>query len=202
VYAASYLLLLLEAKKLHPFYKRVLIGSFLFLAGYQTVPAVLWRTQADEDKLNKPAHTYFSTLALRGMRVALYTDVPWIAAWRAHSWAAWIPASDADFDALDAIGFPRRVIVLTPESNKLPQDEIWYVLHRVKMWREYLSDPEAALKHVLEVAQVNPSDAPAVRRYIQRLKREYAVSAALEGFKPQPQDPLAPDDIQVFTREE
>ncbi len=202
VYAAAYLLLLLEAKKLHQFYKRVLIGCFLFLAGYRTIPAIFWQVPVDEENTNRPAHVYFSNVASRGMRLALYTDAPWIAAWRARCWAAWVPISDADFDALDALGFPRRVIVLTPESNKLPQDEIWYVLHRVRTWREYLADPNAALKHILEVAQVNPNDAPAVQRYIQRLKREFAVSAALEGFKPQPQDPLSPDDIQIFTRDE
>ena len=201
VYASSYLLLLLDAKKLHTFYKRVLVGGFLFLCGYQTIPAILWRMPADEEKINRPAHTYFAMLASRGIKTPIFTDAPWISAWRSRCWSAWVPTSDADFDQFAAIGFPLRVIVLTPESKKLPADEIWHVLHTVRMWREYLKDPDSALQQILEAARVSPKDAPAVRRYVQRLKREFAVSAALEGFEPQPQDPLSPDYIQVFTRE-
>ncbi|MGQ9454981.1 MAG: ArnT family glycosyltransferase [Armatimonadota bacterium] len=202
VYGASYFLLLLDAKKLHPFYRRVLVGGFLFLAGYQTIAPIFWRMPWEDNvNANKPAHVYFAMLGERGTRVPIYTDTPWIPAWRSKCLSAWLPVADADFDMLSAVGFPLQVIVLTPESDRFSPNEIWYVLHRIRMWREYLHDPESALDQILKMARVKPTDAPAVRRYIRRLKREYAVSSALEGFKPQPMDPLAPDDIQVLTRE-
>jgi hypothetical protein len=116
--------------------------------------------------------------------------------------SAWVPTTDADFTAMSAVGFPLGVIMLTPESDNYSSDEIWYVLHKVRMWREYIRDPNDAVRQILEMARGKIKDKSLPAKYIQRLKRQFAVSKSLDGFVPQPQDPLLPDDIQVFVRQE
>ena len=202
VFSSAYLLLLLDARKLHAFFRRVLVGCFVLLMANQTIAPLMWRAAAEPNEgRNAVAHSYFSMISSRGARIAVYTDAPWIAAWRWRAWAAWLPTSDVDFLALTAMGFPLRVIILTPESENYAPDEIWYVLHKVRLWREYIKDANEGLKQILQAARVSPSDRTAAQKYIERLRREFAVSRSLEDFAGQPSDPLAPDDVQVLTRE-
>ena len=203
VFAAEYFMLLLDAKKLHVFYARVLIGCFVLLSAGRTIAPLFW-AGADEPDVwkNKPAHDYCKMLAARNVRYPIYTDAPWISAYRCKWMSAWVPTTDADFTAMSAVGFPLGVIMLTPESDNYSSDEIWYVLHKVRMWREYIRDPNDAVRQILEMARGKIKDKSLPAKYIQRLKRQFAVSKSLDGFVPQPQDPLLPDDIQVFVRQE
>ncbi|MGC8861610.1 MAG: ArnT family glycosyltransferase [Armatimonadota bacterium] len=202
VFASAYFLLLLDARKLHAFYKRVLVGCFVLLSASQTIAPLFWAGLSHPTAAsNKPAHDYARMLASRGVQYPIYADAPWIFAYRCKWMSAWVPLTDADFTAMSAVGFPLGVIILTPESDNYSTDEIWYVLHKVRMWREYIRDPKDAVRQILEMARGKIRDKSLPAKYIQRLKRQFAVSKSLDGFVPQPQDPLLPDDIQVFVRE-
>ncbi len=76
------------------------------------------------------------------------------------------------------------------------------MLHRVRLWREYMIDPNAGLKSIIQAAGLKTQYAKGAAKYLERLKRDFAVSQSIAGIKPHPTDPLAPDDIQIFTVEE
>ncbi|MCX8052391.1 MAG: hypothetical protein N3B12_01165 [Armatimonadetes bacterium] len=201
VFACAYFLLLLDAKKLHTFYSRVLIGCFVLLAASQSIAPFVWKESGVSNEFrNEPAHDYFTALAFRGVRSPLYTDVPWIAAYRYKNPAVWVPVTDADITTLSAAGLPLDAVILTQESDNYAHDEFWYVLRKVRIWREYLKDPGSAVRQILDLAAGKIKDKEVVDRYLRRVKRQFAVSQSLEGLELQPQDPLLPEDVLVFVR--
>ena len=203
VIAAAYFILLLDTKKLHVFFMRVLVAAFVIVSAFPALVPLCWKPNAEEALGgNMIAQRYFGNLGTRGVHSAMFTDVPWLAAWRTMGWGVWLPRTDADAMALSAKALPMRVIVLTPESESYPREEIWFVLHKVKAWRDYMADRQKALGQILEAVGIDPKNKAGVDRYVQRMKRQFAVSNSLEGFVPQAQDPLAPDDLQSFVLDE
>ena len=203
VIAAAYFILLLETKKLHVFFVRALVAAFVIVSALPALVPLCWKPPA-ADALggNMVAQRYFGNLGTEGIHSAMFTDVPWLAAWRTMGWGVWLPRTDADVMALSAKALPMRVVVLTPESGNYSPEEVWYVLHKVRAWRDYMSDRQKTIAQILDVTGIDPKNKPGVDKYVQRLKRQFAVSGSLEGFVPQAQDPLAPDDIQVFVLDE
>lgn len=202
VFGTAYFMLLLNAKKLHPFFYKMLVAGFVVAASYQAVFAIVWPPVAVSVPGEQTAYEYFQRLGAKGVQAQIFTDKPWEAAWRTLGTGIWLPLTDSDVAALSAKGFQMEGIVLTHESDNYSPDEIWYNLHRVRAWQEYIRDPKAGLAEVLREAGVDPQDAQKVDKYLQRLKRQFAVSQSLRGFVIQPRDPLAPDDLQVFLEHE
>jgi len=202
VFGTAYFMLLLNAKKLHPFFHKMLVAGFVVAASYQAVFAIVWPPVAVNVPGEQTAYEYFQRLGAKGVQAQIFTDKPWEAAWRTLGTGIWLPLTDSDVAALSAKGFQMEGIVLTHESDNYSPDEIWYNLHRVRAWQEYIRDPKAGLAEVLREAGVDPQDAQKVDKYLQRLKRQFAVSQSLRGFVIQPRDPLAPDDLQVFLEHE
>jgi hypothetical protein len=202
IFGTAYFILLLKAKQLHPFFHKMLIVGFVVAASYQAVFTIMWPPAAFKVPGEQAAYEYFQRLGTRGFQAQMFTDKPWEAAWRTLGTGVWLPMTDSDVAALQAKGFQMEGIVLTHESDNYSPDELWYNLHRVRAWQEYIRDPKAGLAEVLKIARVDPRDAQKVEKYMQRLKRQFAISQSLRGFIIQPRDPLAPDDLQVFLEHE
>ncbi len=202
VFGTAYFMLLINAKKLHPFFYKMLVVGFIVAASYQAVFAIVWPPIAVNVPGEQTAYEYFQSLGAKGFQAQIFTDKPWEAAWRTLGTGVWLPLTDDDVAVLSAKGFSMEGIVLTHESDNYSPDEIWYNLHRVRAWQEYIRDPKAGLAEVLREAGVDPNNAPKVAKYLQRLKRQFAVSQSLRGFVVQPRDPLAPDDLQIFLEHE
>lgn len=199
VFAAAYLILLIEAKKLHPFFARTLVAAFLLVTAIQSLQPLIWGTET-EALYDQYASTtrYFTQAGSRGVTSLVYTDVPWVAAWRTLSPAVWLPFKDDDIQALEARGFVMRVVILTPECETYAPDESWWLLHKVRLWREYVHDPQQGLAEIMKAVKITPDQLPKARKLMQRLKRDYAVSTSISGFVPKQQNPLGPDDIQIL----
>lgn len=202
VFGTAYFMLLLKAKQLHPFFHKMLIVGFVVAASYHAMFTIIWPPVAFKVPGEQTAYEYFQRLGAKGFQAQMFTDKPWEAAWRTLGTSVWLPITDSDVAALYAKGFQMEGIVLTHESDNYSPDELWYNLHRVRAWQEYIRDPKAGLAEVLKTAIVDPRDAPKVDKYMQRLKRQFAISQSLRGFVVQPRDPLAPDDLQVFLEHE
>lgn len=194
VLASAYFLLLLQAKKLHPFFVRVLIGGFVFITAVPATVAVVWPMQVKTD----PTQDFFVVFSNGKYRGPVYTDAPWVAAWRTTNIAIWVPRGDSDVWSLEAKGLPLRIIVLTPESDRFSSDEAWYMLHKVKLWREYLRDPEEGLKEILAAARLSKGKTQSARTFMRRLKRSFAISETITSGRSYTLDPLGPDDIQLI----
>jgi hypothetical protein len=198
VFGSAYFILLVEAKKLHRIYARGLIGLFVLVTAFQAISADFWPTTPEQVLgRNLAAQQYLNGVGSVGIRALFYTDVPWMIAWRTSGAGVWLPRSDADVFALSAKDLPMRYVILTPESESYSTNEIWYLLHRVRMWREYVKDPRAAVDEIVATLKLHKETA-GLEGYLHRLKRDFAVSDTIAGFVPQMMDPLAPDDIQVL----
>lgn len=198
VLGAGYFLLLLNSRRLHPVYSRMIVGALVLVAAFPALVTIAWGTQAG--KHDSSAERYFAHLGNRGVEHLIYTDVPWVAAWRTRCRAVWLPRSDQDVRVLESEGIPMQVVILTPESASYGPDEAWYLLHRVKAWREYVRDPEAGVRQILKEAGLASADADGADKFLRRVKRNFAVAESIAGFvskAPSP-DPLVPDDIQVL----
>lgn len=200
IYASSYFLLLLNAKKLHPVYSQALIGGLLIITAAPALMTILWHSDTRNEITPDSSDVFFGTAGTAGAEGIIYTDVPWTAAWRTKCTCVWVPRSDDDMYTLADHGMPMQTLILTPESNNLANDEVWYVLHRVKMWREYIHDPDNGTKSILDAAGISAKNAPGADKVLERLQRAFAVSRSIAGLEPQKMDPLAPDDIEVFLK--
>lgn len=199
VFGSAYLMLLVQAKKLHPFFAHVLVGGFLAVTAIQSVAPVIWGI--GPDALNPKADaagTYFGGLGSRGFQATVYTDVPWVAAWRTKGQAVWLPLKDADIYAMESKGFLMRIVILTPESSTYSENETWWLLHEVRLWREYIKDPAKGMKEILSTVTLKAEEIPIATKTMQRLKRNYMVSSTISGFVTKQLDPLGADEIQVL----
>ncbi len=125
VFACAYFLLLLNAKKLHPVYARGMVKAFLFIAMAPALIAIAWPDNTPDDPRTVVVHRLFANAGTKGVSGILYTDVPWLSAWRTNSLAGWLPCTDSDVSELAAKGVPMRVIILTPESERYSPQEVW-----------------------------------------------------------------------------
>jgi len=198
VIGSAYFLLLLEAKKLHSFFIKTLLGAIIFFAAVQALPSMFWNTTPTASATEISANDYFQMLSGRGYSTDLFTDIPWIAAWRTTGIAIWLPRTEDDVALLSAKNYPLQIIVLTYESDNYPDDEIWYSLHRIRLWRDYIKDPKTGLKEILKEANITDEKAKGADKYFQRLNRQFAISESIAGFEQVNKDPLAPDDVLVL----
>jgi len=201
VLASAYFFLLLDAKRLHPFFQRSLLVGFILVSCAQAVPAVFYPQREPVAPEQQAIELYFGNLGTKGA-FRVYTDQPWLAGWRTQGYGVWLPRADSDVYALESKGFPLEAVVLSRESGTYSENEIWYQLHRSRGWRDYLVDPERAATRILKDAGIDDKTAPLARKYLQRLRRQFAVSESIAGLTVQKQDPLAPDDVQVFLLQE
>jgi len=198
VFAAGYFFLLLDARKLHPFYSQCVVGGLLFVTAFPALASIVSGVAGPIPRTDVTLR-YFRTISDRGVSETIYTDVPWLAAWITDCTAVWLPRADADIDLLASRGMPMRVVIITSETEKYGDDEIWYVLRNVKAWREYVRDPEIGLEKILDEAGIHEQERREyARKFLPRLKRRYAVSESISGFIATRFDPLLPDEIQVF----
>ncbi len=199
VLASAYFLLLVDAKKMHPFYAKVLIGGFVFIAAMEAVTLVAFPTGDRRTDQQSAADRYFAKLGDMGTNGIIYTDVPWVAAWRSKCTAVWLPYSDKDALAVSAKDLTAQVVILTPECESYSKGEIWYVLHRVRLWREYMADPDKGLKQIIQQLGLTGEKEKFIRDNLPRLRRNFAVSETLSDLKILRQsNPLDPDDIQIY----
>lgn len=200
IFASAYLFLLLNAKKLHPVYVKFLICGFMLLTCFSALKFIVFAPDFSEYYSVNIQNEYFSTLAGRGFNQLLYTDVPWVAAWRTVGTAVWVPVKDSDLTDLEAKNLPMMAVILTPESDHISNNEIWYLLHKVKLWRDYIKNPQDGLEQFLNDIGMSAKKAPQAPKYLQRLKNSYPLSGALNGFVPQKTNPLDPDDVQILVK--
>ena len=198
VFASNYFRLLVASKKLHPFHVKAIVAGLLLVACAPAVTQLAWKTETASGDSPLAGDAFFAKAGSLGASGVIYTDVPWTAAWRTTCTAVWLPKSDADVTALDAAGFPMQVVILTPESAGYSDDEAWRALHRVRLWREYIADPDAGYRQILAAAGIADRRAKGGRQYLARLRRAFAVSKSIAGLKPKRMDPLAADDVQVL----
>lgn len=197
IFSSAYLLLLLNAKKIHIIYFRALVGAFVIITALPGITTIAWGTGQVEYEKTNAANRFF--VGKEGGVV--YTDVPWLAAWRANRLAVWLPKRDEDVMDLSSHGLPLQLIVLTPESDNYLPNEIWYALHRVRWWRDYVYNPNLALKtfaKYLDSVRL-PYNINVVKDNLKRLHRDYPMSDLLVDFVTYPSYPLAPDDIQILS---
>lgn len=200
VYASAYLSLLLKAKGMHQFFARAFVGVVLVITAVQTLSVLAWGIPRGgaADQRTAEVNNFYANLGTRGVRYVLYTDVPWIAAWRTMGLGVWLPLSDSDVYALEARGLYMRAIILTPECENYSSDETWRMLHEVRLWRQYIENPSAAEKEILRLANIKSRDFAKAAKSLWRLRRQYRISSSVSGFVTQPSDPLGPDYIQVL----
>ena len=94
------------------------------------------------------------------------------------------------------------IIVLTSEADNYSTDEVWYVLHRVRLWREYIKDPKEGVRQIVEAAGLQGETASDASKTLDRFSRKFRVSDTIKGFAAQREDPLSPDDLQILVRKE
>lgn len=206
VFGAAYFLLLVDARKLHPVYAKTLIGAFVAITVAPALITLVWGADIQRTEKQAAADQYLAALGLKGVSAVVYTDVPWITAWRTRGVGVWLPRADADVWELESRGLPMMVVVLTPECENYPIDEIWYVLHRVRLWRDYIRDPEEGVRLMLEhgLAEVfGVADRPDggrkdVAERLMRSKRRFSIDQTISGFVAQRGNPVAADDVQVL----
>ncbi len=197
VFAANYFLLLVGAKKLHPFYTQAIVAGLIVLTALPAVFAILipgaYKKEASE------AEKYFAQVGAQGVRGLVYTDSPVVAAWRSNFVAVWLPKSDEDVWEMSSVQLPMRAIILTPESEKLEEDEAWYMLYTVPLFRKYVEDPEAGYDAIIDALDMESApDDEVAKRNLDRIKRQYAVSQTVSGFFERENNPLSPDNVLVL----
>lgn|GEM_PF-1083672 len=209
IFGTAYLLLLLDARRLHIVYVRMLIGGVIMITVWPALSTVLWHYDGQRrgDVLN--ANEYFVSLADANFHGLVYTDVPWIAALRLGSPAVWLPASDEGISLMASAGAPMQVVILTSECDNYPTNEAWYLIHRSKLWRDYVRDSNECIKSFVERSRPPKEFAEKFTRYMRERKRSLSAAGSLNGFAER--DPGAvrvlpggsvgamPDDIVVLT---
>jgi hypothetical protein len=177
ILASAYFLLLLDAKKLHRFYMRCLIGLFVASTAYPAFASVICRDVPPIPTSIAVANSVLMTPMIQAnTSTPVYTDVPWMHAWCTTGTAVWLPRTDQDVDLLKGKLIPMNMILLTPESENLPKDEVWPLLHRVKIWRTFISSPSEALSQLLTQAHISKEEmraelAKALRRQVRTIGR-------------------------------
>ncbi len=229
VFGSAYFLLLLDAKKLHVFYGRVLIGGLVLVTAWPALSAIAWK--GGQPAPVDPATRCFASIGSRLSKMLVFTDVPWIAAYRTGAFAVWLPRTDADVDNLSGKGIDMVTVLLTAESSRYRPDEAWYLLHQYKFWRDYSENQQACIKDCIDQAAKEIMMSPQISerlkgdtlgwakkevpRTLDARKRACVLTQALQGYKQQPvpqapvikgsaipEDSPWPDDIIYLTRQQ
>jgi hypothetical protein len=206
VFGCAYFLLLLDAKKLHSFFTRSIIAGFVLICVYPALTTAVWGVNGDTQVQTNKVEGIFSNPQFINdvaAHVPVYTDQPWLAAWRTTGVAVWLPLSDGDVEMLSTEGLPMHVIVLTPESDTYTDDDMWKMLHQSEIWRQYIADPKEGLKEFIAALPTRISSRlTEPDKDIERFSRRFKLSDSIKGFVALKgvRDPLGPDDIQILVR--
>jgi hypothetical protein len=159
VLASAYFLLLLDARKLHQFFARLLVAGLIFFTVYPSMVTAAWRSVPPLQESAIASARLFTTpvVNVRAATALIYTDAPWELAWRTLGTGVWLPRTDQDVASLEQASVPMNLVILTPQANNLPENEIWYVLHKTRLWREYLRSPEDALSGFMAASRMTKS---------------------------------------------
>lgn len=204
VLSSAYLLLLLDAKKLHPFFANLLVGGVLALTAFPALVSAAWPGGRSLPTATQELNVLLATQAFN-QNVATtpaYTDVPWAVAWRTKGIGVWLPVSDQDCQILTGMSLPLNMILLTPECETYEPDEIWYALHKMRVWREYIRDPDRGLDEILKTAGLTLGQVPRAPKIVERILRKFKAADSVRGFRLAHQNPFVPDDVQIFLRSE
>lgn len=197
IFGTAYFGLIIKAKKLPHQYGKALVGLFIIVTAAPALVSIIWPDSGKQPDML--ANTFFASNASRANPGSIiYTDVPWVAAWRTQLVAVLLPLQDSDVYMLNGAGYPMRTIILTPRSAEYPDDEIWYTLYKVRLWRDYVSDPKSGLAKIISAANISSKDTDMAKKYLQRLQRGFAISGTIAGFRAEKADPLSTDDIQIL----
>lgn len=204
VLACAYLLLLLDAKKLHPFFTKLLIGGLVFLTAIPAVVGAIWVGRRPQPEgADEIGYVLSHSLFLQNAsRTPVYTDIPWTVAWKTPGVGVWLPVSDSDCRILSGMSLPLNMVLLTPECEGFPPDEIWRALHSIRVWRDYVRNPDRGVRTILEEAGLAPERVPHAKSTIDRMLRRFQASEVMRGFTAVRQDPLTPDYVQLLVRTE
>jgi hypothetical protein len=202
VFGCAYFFLLLDAKKLHPVYWRgILIGAIL-LVSWPALVAITWDRNDRENQMSDVTRLMVNGDAL-GI-TCMYTDVPWISAWRTlRVVAVWIPRSDDDISKLGIEGLPMNAVILTAESRKLDPDETWYRLATMELQRDFVANPDEVLERVRDYGNElgrSPEEVKTMKSFFRQDQRNANVYDSLIGFRQADLGPFASDDLRVFER--
>jgi 4-amino-4-deoxy-L-arabinose transferase-like glycosyltransferase len=202
IFGSGYLFLLLDAKKLHPVFVKGMIIGVVAITFWPALTKIIWTVK-------EPDTTYEASAVLaQGDKLGVscvYTDVPWLAAWRTVRMnAVWLPHSDKDITQLDMNGFHMYTIILTKNTRNIPADETWYKIYTSKLQRDYIADPDAVLKRVQEYAEKigrTSDQSQAAKKFFRQSQRNMDVFQSVEGFVRSDLGPFTSEDTQVYQRE-
>jgi hypothetical protein len=197
VFGSAYFMLLLDAKKLHPVYARTVIAVVVLVTCWPALGSAIWKSDLEEQS-KALASTMILTDAFKGI---MYTDVPWVIAWRTGGLGVWLPCKDRDVYELNSMGLPLQVAVLTPECDNYSPNDTWYMLHRFQFWRDYLKDPSApAAKAGISTLAAQPDlTVGKVERGLREMKRQLPISESITGCDAQRFRGIAPDEFIIVT---
>jgi 4-amino-4-deoxy-L-arabinose transferase-like glycosyltransferase len=195
IFGSAYFLLLLDAKKLHPVYARTVITALVLATCWPALGTVVWKSDLAER--NK---ALASTMILRDtFNSIMYTDVPWVIAWRTSGLGVWLPCKDDDVYELNSRNLPMRNVVLTPECESYSPTETWYMLYKYQFWRDYLKDPSvpAAKAAISMIAAQRDVTVELVERGLREMKRQLPISESIIGCTAERFGSLSPDDLII-----
>lgn len=182
IFGSAYFFQIIDDRKLHPVYVNLAIGVVIAASCLPSAAEIMVRRDPlPRSEITTP-NEFFVSLSAGGLRGVVYSDLPWLAAWRMDVTAIWLPRSDDDVVELNAAGFPMRVILMTSEVDTYPATETWFLVHKSKLWRDYLRDPEDCMAEFKREA--NPPDLwfERFQKYMKERRRTLPLSRSISGF--------------------
>ncbi|MGI6296550.1 MAG: hypothetical protein ACOX3G_10730 [Armatimonadota bacterium] len=182
IFGSAYFFQIIDDRKLHPVYINLAIGVVIAASCLPSVAQIMvLRNPAPRSEIANP-NEFFVSLSAGGLRGVVYSDLPWLAAWRMDVTAIWLPRSDDDVVELNAAGFPMRVILMTSEVDTYPATETWYLVHKSKLWRDYLRDPEDCMAEFKREADPPELWFERFQKYMKERRRTLPLSRSISGF--------------------
>lgn len=182
IFGAAYFFQLLDDKKLHTVYVNLAIAAVVIASCWPSVAEIMVRRDSvPRSEIASPSE-YFVSLNAGGLRGTIYSDLPWLAAWRMDVTAVWLPQSDDDVVELTAAGYPMHVIILTSEVDTYPPSEVWYLVHKSELWRDYIRDPEECMAEFKSTANPPQFWFERFQKYMKERRRTLSLSRSLSGF--------------------
>ncbi|NLN76199.1 MAG: glycosyltransferase family 39 protein [Armatimonadetes bacterium] len=182
IFGSAYFFKVMTERNLHPVYVNLAIGAVILASCWPSLAEMMVRRDAMPRSEIVTPNEYFVSLNAGGLRGVVYTDQPWLAAWRMDVTAVWLPQSDDDVVELTSAGFPMRVIIMTPAVEDYPPAEIWYLVHRSKLWRDYIRDPDACMEEFQRTAEPPQFWFERFQKYMKERRRTLALSRSISGF--------------------
>ena len=182
IFGSAYFFQLLADKKLHSVYMNLAIAAVVVASCWPSVAEIMVRRDSMPRSEIASPNEYFVSLNAGGLRGTIYSDQPWLAAWRMEVTAVWLPQSDDDVVELTAAGYPMQVIIITSEVDTYPPSEVWYLVHKSELWREYMRDPDECMANFKNTANPPQFWFERFQKYMKERRRTLALSRSLSGF--------------------